>query len=558
MDIITLALAKKYANKVAAGFSSVSVEDNKIIFTLNDGKTAEMTVPTPENGSDGISVIDLSIDADGSLLCHMSDGSIIDAGKVPTIEPEHVQADWSQNDETAPDYIKNRPFYESTTATNIINPAKMCHFVSTGVGDAFSTAEYYFNDEEQNLFKNIPNGQAIAVLTINDMSFESEEFTINNGEFWLSNWSIEEVGSDIYRISIAENIMILDNGTGNDYDLEISLSLKAPGEVVKIDEKYLPDTVVFEDEVAQSDWNQNDSTQPDYIKNRPFYEDVTTNEIVILEKGDRDFPLTNDEMMFYTYTFTEEEKTIMNSLTSGTLKLTVNSEYSQEKYIADIQQSVVANGPESFNVTLGDGNTVRFRLKGDSLYITLADETRYNVELVCITETSSIVKIDEKFLPDSVTAQPDWNQNDETAPDYIKNRICYEASETHTVLEKAERTSTMIFEIGQGFEFPSEYANLIYDNSFGYKLTIGDEIFEGVKEGEGGLELTSSQYGSISVNPMGIVFIGNYNDTINAIVEFIMILSGNVVKIDEKYLPDTVATKEYVDKAIGTALEGSY
>lgn len=88
MDIITLSLAKKYANKVAAGFSNVEVQGNNLIFTLNDGTKATMTVPTPEKGSDGISVVDLSIDTDGSLLCHMSDGSTIDAGKVPAIEQD--------------------------------------------------------------------------------------------------------------------------------------------------------------------------------------------------------------------------------------------------------------------------------------------------------------------------------------------------------------------------------------------------------------------------------------------------------------------------------------
>lgn len=88
MDIITLSLAKKYANKVAAGFSNVEVQGNNLIFTLNDGTKATITVPTPENGSDGISVVDLSIDTDGSLLCHMSDGSTIDAGKVPAVEQD--------------------------------------------------------------------------------------------------------------------------------------------------------------------------------------------------------------------------------------------------------------------------------------------------------------------------------------------------------------------------------------------------------------------------------------------------------------------------------------
>ena len=82
MDITTLSLAKKYANKVAAGFSSVQVDGSNLIFTLNDGTKATMTIPTPENGSDGISIVDVSIDIDGSLLCHMSDGSTINAGKI--------------------------------------------------------------------------------------------------------------------------------------------------------------------------------------------------------------------------------------------------------------------------------------------------------------------------------------------------------------------------------------------------------------------------------------------------------------------------------------------
>ena len=410
MDIITLALAKKYANKVAAGFSSVSVEDNKIIFTLNDGKTAEMTVPAPANGKDGISITNVEIDDENNLLCTLSNGETINAGKLPIGSSdngslEQVQSDWSQNDETQPSYIKNRPFYESTTATNIINPTKTVTLEVIFEGDAINSTAYNYTTEELERINTLSDGEGTIKLTINGKVIETP-VTISNKQFSVNDLMINDMFDDLIMISINQSRInfghMLEIGNHN---FDVSLSIVAPGEVVKIDEKYLPDTVVFEDEVAQSDWNQNDSTQPDYIKNRPFYEDVTTNEIVILEKGDRDFPLTNDEMMFYTYTFTEEEKNIMNSLTSGTLKLTVNSEYSQEKYIADIQQSVVANGPESFNVTLGDGNTVRFRLKGDSLYIALADETRYNVELVCITETSSIVKIDEKFLPDTIATK---------------------------------------------------------------------------------------------------------------------------------------------------------
>lgn len=80
MDLISLAAAKNYTNKVAAGITAARVEGNSIILTLVDGSEAKCILPAPK---DGISVVDLSIDNDGSLLCHMSDGSIIDAGYVP-------------------------------------------------------------------------------------------------------------------------------------------------------------------------------------------------------------------------------------------------------------------------------------------------------------------------------------------------------------------------------------------------------------------------------------------------------------------------------------------
>ena len=85
MDITTLSLAKKYANKIAAGITAARVEGSSIILTLTDGSEAVCQLPMPK---DGISVIDLSIDIDGSLLCHMSDGTTIDAGYVPTVDPD--------------------------------------------------------------------------------------------------------------------------------------------------------------------------------------------------------------------------------------------------------------------------------------------------------------------------------------------------------------------------------------------------------------------------------------------------------------------------------------
>lgn len=88
MDLMSLAAAKSYANKVTAGFKSVELNGMNLIFTLLDDTKATIAIPAPADGKDGISVQDLSIDNDGSLLCHMSDGSVIDAGYVPTVDPD--------------------------------------------------------------------------------------------------------------------------------------------------------------------------------------------------------------------------------------------------------------------------------------------------------------------------------------------------------------------------------------------------------------------------------------------------------------------------------------
>lgn len=95
MDIITLALAKKFATKVAAGFSNVEVDGLDIIFTLNDGSQVTLTVPEP---ADGVSVVDMNIDDDGSLICTMSDGTTIDAGGVPFVKPEKGVDYWTEED----------------------------------------------------------------------------------------------------------------------------------------------------------------------------------------------------------------------------------------------------------------------------------------------------------------------------------------------------------------------------------------------------------------------------------------------------------------------------
>lgn len=284
MDVITLSLAKKYANKVAAGFSSVQVDGSNLIFTLNDGTKATMTIPAPENGNDGISVVNLSIDTDGSLLCHMSDGSTIDAGKVPTIKPEQVQVDWNQNDSTQPDYVKNRICYVNYFTNTLIDNKTF-----TFTKNPYKQFIHNFTEEEKlDPFTYETNGEVI----FNGVRYPAfRNYLIESDMF--SGYYANVDGATVHIF----NDLILINQYPSDSDnVDITITFSLLDEnIVKLPEKYLPDTVATKEYVdnnssqqVQSDWSQNDPTQPDYIKNRfGGYEDYA--KTVILEEMGFDF-----------------------------------------------------------------------------------------------------------------------------------------------------------------------------------------------------------------------------------------------------------------------------
>lgn len=248
MDVITLSLAKKYANQVAAGYSSVRVDGMNLIFTLNDGSEVTMAIPAPADGKDGVSVQNLSIDNDGSLLCHMSDGTVIDAGKVPTIETEQIQADWNQNDETQPDYIKNRiggyeayqeiPMFENKTVTlTKAYPEIPDNYIY----------EYSLTDEEFNLYQqNFPYPEMTGKLV-----YEGKEY-IQTGGFDVETFTCQiRFNTDTCEVCIPNlHYIWVEFYDAESVNTEFTFSLyKMESGIVTIPERYLPDTVATKEYV---------------------------------------------------------------------------------------------------------------------------------------------------------------------------------------------------------------------------------------------------------------------------------------------------------------------
>ena len=166
------------------------------------------------------------------------------------------QPDWNQNDETAADYVKNRPFYTSAPVETVLVEESTVTFADTGYG--FYAAEFpsTFEATVGETYKVYWDGAAYKCTCVK----------FNNGQA-IGNLSVAGAGSDTgepFLIGIVNDgrIEIATQNTSSSHTFSISAKV---AQVVKIDKKYL----------VQPDWNQNDGTAADYIKNKPL---IATND----------------------------------------------------------------------------------------------------------------------------------------------------------------------------------------------------------------------------------------------------------------------------------------
>ena len=145
------------------------------------------------------------------------------------------QPDWNQNDETAHDHVKNRPFYTSDPVETVLVEESTVTFADTGYG--FYAAEFpsTFEATVGETYKVYWDGTA----------YECTCVKFNNKPA-IGNLSIAGAGSDtgepfIIGIFNGERIQIIIADTSSSHTISISGFAQ---EVVKIDEKYLPDTLL--------------------------------------------------------------------------------------------------------------------------------------------------------------------------------------------------------------------------------------------------------------------------------------------------------------------------
>lgn len=326
------------------------------------------------------------------------------------------QPDWNQNDESASDFIKNKPFYEK----------EVLSIIYEGQVDLIMRF-YSFLDGALEKEMSWEKGKTYNVtLKGENYEFVCQEVVCNEDK--LLTFDIPD--SPFYVDISSESFCVCSHDEYFDDSVfgEGIYNLKIEGNVTTLktlDEKFIPDTIARTSDIpetipqVQSDWNQNDETLVDYVKNRPFFEKT--------------------EVITSTCSFEHANRANYESKTrdSYTYYKISDDVYPQT---ADVMLSVDLSGIESVAFPKGD-DTTEFRqaaLTINSVYRVagfIVYEDECEIEYVPLTkgmwfrtytkpipngefayahitetQTETTIKtLDEKFIPDTIARIEDVN-----------------------------------------------------------------------------------------------------------------------------------------------------
>ena len=236
------------------------------------------------------------------------------------------QSDWNVTDTSLHSYIKNKP---SLAPSNAQKNVQSDWNVTDDSSDAFIKNKTH--GETKIVITSV--GKYIHTSEINTIQHNGNTFVLEEGVRTQINFN----GPPAYATKNS-NLLLLESaagsGTGNWFESYPVYII----DVQKIDEKYLPDSVLNVN-VPQSDWNESFPESPSYINNRTHYIEYAT------LNGSNQFELSNyTELTSYivnyngsTYTLVEGENQLswgppMKVILNGTQLTIDESSYIDEAY----------------------------------------------------------------------------------------------------------------------------------------------------------------------------------------------------------------------------------
>lgn len=183
------------------------------------------------------------------------------------------------------------------------------------------------------------------------------------------------------------------------------------------------------------------------------------------------------------------------------------------------------------------------------------------IKSASVGQVPKVVAVDENGVPTKWEAgeagsqqiQSDWNQNDENAPDYVKNRLCYKYTElidavSETTLDAATESEGYYTATIQGNNYHfgnTGSASVVYDGTTYENVPASHD-----ESWVGGAPQSVDTIGSIPEYPFKIVMSnGSYENNLTLYAEeqgehtfCIKKPVNKVKKLDNEYIPDNVAS----------------
>ena len=373
-------------------------------------------------------------------------------GEIDSIHiPEQVQPDWNQNDDTQPDYVRNRPFYKETLeSVPLYEMAVKLSLLGDDIVPFYSTNEIHnkITSADKYLVRfdgvdytcaavKLNNGYGLGNLSLlNGANFArpdcvgsseredtGEPFCIIDDQYYTpSTWFYAQTDGDhSYAVHKIEEIIHPISGEFipdlSQLSEEIANCIKSPasaevGQIVKIaavDDAGKPTVWEAVDlpEQIQADWTQNDESAPDYIKNKPFYDNswvldtsnvLETNDInsgvgfVLVSNNPDDFYLSDENSGYYGkyYYNTEYKLTIpYYSMYDCTAFYYTNDNGNKTTICYVVRQ-------ENTPIDIYNAGT-RYEISNPSIGIWVKHDPQSGK--MASIYTKDVHKIDEKYLP---------------------------------------------------------------------------------------------------------------------------------------------------------------
>ena len=444
-----------------------------------------------------------------------------------------VQSDYTMNDPADPSYIKNREFYtsEETTKYNgryVVVTQDILDSSMEGIAFSISdkplgmvenqTYTVKFNDDASVSGTAVNVSEMLDIDTVGIMNTEVEPYY-----YVIDKCKLQVVGSDTSFVK-DDNSVTYYYGTG----FAVGSTIQVIGDGIedteitqttihKLPEKYL----------TQSDWDISDTNSAAYVKNRPLYSEVLNG---------RSITFTSDHLIDNMYGSLPS----IGLVAGETYTLVWNDiEYSDVTAITNeaYPNAVILLCPDSSGPQIYDGLTV----KDEAL---VEDATKALVilgsEAVPVGTKISIYgkNLTAPTSPQTITTTAGTGQYHAS---YGNSLGLIEGNSYILTINGSEYTYT-----AENLRKNSEYTNCLSKDVIGLKVSdFGDMVILDQYKLPSDSSLIESDFinGTVDSNVCSIYYYTGI--AISMAGEFATPSFENFHKIDENYLPDTVATAPF-------------